>query len=74
MRKALPKYNKIPKNFYHSKKSMEQLGLGCQKIHCCLKGCIFITILLIRIFVNVDFVEKTITKLLLEMVKLEMSL
>ena len=29
----------MPKNFYHAKKSVEKLGLGCIKIHCCPNGC-----------------------------------
>ncbi|PNX83353.1 hypothetical protein L195_g039394 [Trifolium pratense] len=37
--KALPNDNRMPKNFYRAKKSVEKLGLGCIKIHCCPNGC-----------------------------------
>ncbi|XP_058784647.1 uncharacterized protein LOC131659476 [Vicia villosa] len=39
IRKALPNENRMPKNFYNAKKSVEKLGLGCIKIHCCPNGC-----------------------------------
>ncbi|XP_058726296.1 uncharacterized protein LOC131597627 [Vicia villosa] len=39
MGKALPNDNRMPKNFYHIKKSVQKLGLGCIKIHCCPNGC-----------------------------------
>lgn len=39
MGKALPNDNRMPKNYYRAKKSVEKLGLGCIKIHCCPNGC-----------------------------------
>ncbi|XP_027187217.1 uncharacterized protein [Cicer arietinum] len=39
MGKALPNDNRMPENFYRAKKSVEKLGLGCIKIHCCPNGC-----------------------------------
>lgn len=39
IRKVLPNENRMPKNFYHAKKSVEKLGLGCIKIHRCPNGC-----------------------------------
>jgi len=37
--RALPKDNEMPTNYYHAKKIGKELGLGCIKIHCCIRGC-----------------------------------
>lgn len=39
IRKAFLNDNRMPKNFYHAKKSVEKLGLSCIKIHYCPNGC-----------------------------------
>ena len=37
--KVVPKDNNLPKYFYQAKKEVKELGLGCEKIHCCPKEC-----------------------------------
>ena len=39
MADALPDGNSMPKNLYHAKKSVAELGLACMKIECCPGGC-----------------------------------
>ena len=40
MSKVVPKDNNLPKDFYQTKKKkVKELGLGCEKIHCCPNGC-----------------------------------
>jgi Transposase family tnp2/Domain of unknown function (DUF4218)/Transposase-associated domain len=39
MSKVVPKDNNLPKDFYQAKKKVKELGLGCEKIHCCPRGC-----------------------------------
>ena len=39
MSDTMPNDNHMLRNFYQSKKSVAQLGLGCVKIDCCLNGC-----------------------------------
>ena len=36
---VLPEGNKMPKNFYETKKLVQGLGLPVEVIHCCLNGC-----------------------------------
>ncbi|XP_039123357.1 uncharacterized protein LOC120259972 [Dioscorea cayenensis subsp. rotundata] len=39
MKEALPANNKLVDNFYNTKKFVAGLGLPCEKIHCCINGC-----------------------------------
>ncbi|XP_057436487.1 uncharacterized protein LOC130728921 [Lotus japonicus] len=39
MSDALPNGNCMPKNLYHAKKTVAELGLACVKIDCCPGGC-----------------------------------
>ncbi|XP_039115102.1 uncharacterized protein LOC120250331 [Dioscorea cayenensis subsp. rotundata] len=39
MKEALPTSNKLVDNFYNTKKFVAGLGLPCEKIHCCINGC-----------------------------------
>ncbi|XP_061348406.1 uncharacterized protein LOC133293820 [Gastrolobium bilobum] len=36
---VLPPGHSMPKDFYNAKKSVKNLGLGGEKIHCCRNGC-----------------------------------
>ncbi|XP_039135719.1 uncharacterized protein LOC120273141 [Dioscorea cayenensis subsp. rotundata] len=39
MNEALPTDNKLVGSFYETKKFAAELGLPCEKIHCCINGC-----------------------------------
>ncbi|RDX60345.1 hypothetical protein CR513_61518, partial [Mucuna pruriens] len=39
MGETMPKGNRMVTNLYHTRKSIQNLGLGCLKVNCCLKGC-----------------------------------
>ena len=39
LKDALPSDNKLVGSFYDTKKYAADLGLPCQKIHCCINGC-----------------------------------
>ncbi|XP_039130890.1 uncharacterized protein LOC120267286 [Dioscorea cayenensis subsp. rotundata] len=39
MNEALPTDNKLVGSFYETKKFAAKLGLPCEKIHCCINGC-----------------------------------
>ncbi|KAI9074357.1 hypothetical protein K1719_043651 [Acacia pycnantha] len=39
MTKIVPKDSNLPKDFYQAKKKVKELGHGCEKIHCCPRGC-----------------------------------
>ncbi|RDX99034.1 hypothetical protein CR513_17969, partial [Mucuna pruriens] len=56
MGEAMPEGNRMVKNLYHARKSVQNLGLGCLKIDCCPKGCM--------LYYNENS-NKTITKCLI---------
>ncbi|XP_038687458.1 uncharacterized protein LOC119986835 [Tripterygium wilfordii] len=39
MKETMPTDNRMPANFYQTKKSVSKLGLGYQRIDCCTNGC-----------------------------------
>ncbi|RDY01445.1 hypothetical protein CR513_15216, partial [Mucuna pruriens] len=39
MGEIMPKGNKMVTNLYHARKLVQNLGFGCLRIDCCLKGC-----------------------------------
>ncbi|XP_038687493.1 uncharacterized protein LOC119986872 [Tripterygium wilfordii] len=39
MKETMPEDNRMPADFYQTKKSMSKLGLGYQRINCCTSGC-----------------------------------
>ena len=39
LKDALPPHNKLVGSFYETKKFASDLGLPCEKIDCCINGC-----------------------------------